>query len=102
MSILGSELGAVLFVQYFHVGKAGADRIAPGIATLIRWRWGKSSYLYLEGDPGYLGEGNYELVPDSKFWWGPWNKGWYADLKTYPMARKINALDAFKLIRKAI
>jgi hypothetical protein len=89
-------------ISYFHVGQVGADCIAPGVATLIRKKWNKMSYLYLDGSgPGYLGAGRYELVPDSKFWWGPWMNGAY-DLKHYPMFKKIDAVEAFKLIRKSI
>ena len=85
--------------RYFHVGKVGADRLEPGIATMIRRRGWKYSYLYLDVGDGPAS--NYEPVPETPFFWGSWLSGNMVKGGKYPMKREIDELEAFVLIRRA-
>jgi hypothetical protein len=84
-------------MRYFHVGKAGADRIEAGLATLIRTRRGRSSYLYLSGTIDQQWD---EAVPETPFFWGRWFPG-SDSIDSAPMQREIDELEAFIMIRRA-
>jgi hypothetical protein len=83
--------------RYFHVGRVGAERVEPGVATLIRKQGLSYSDLYLEGG----GDRHDEPVPETPFYWGRWLRSNMVKGGGYPMIREIDAIEAFVLIRKA-
>lgn len=82
--------------RYFLVGKEGVDHVEIGLATLIRKRGGKCSYLYLDGSL----DGTTEPVDGTPFFWGLWLK--VDMLRKVPMKRELDELEAFVMIQNDV
>lgn len=81
--------------RYFVVSNVTTDRIEAGHATLIRKNGWRYSYLYLEGEM----DGRIERVPETSIFWGPWLA--INMRKHAPVAREIDELESFVMIRRA-
>jgi hypothetical protein len=81
--------------RYFVVSNVEVDTVKPGLATLIRKKGRLYSYLYMTGEM----DGKVERIPDTDYFWGPWLS---VDMrKSPPMAREIDELESFVMIRRA-
>lgn len=97
MRCLDLLLGRLRGVQFFHVGEKGADRLEPGLATLVRKEGKRSRYLYLVSDPDLSFEG----IPETPFFWGISISWAVNDYSHAPMRREVTEMEAFLLIRRA-
>lgn len=100
MRCLELFIGRLEGVRFFHVGEKGADRLEPGLATLVRKKGKRSQYLYLAGDTLGL-SCDEEAVPDTAFFWGRSISWKVNDYSKAPMRREITEKEAFILIRRA-
>jgi hypothetical protein len=81
--------------RYFVISNVEVDKIELGLATLIRMRGWKCSYLYFSGTM----EGNIERIPETPFYWGSWVS---VDMrKSAYVVREIDEQDSFVMIRRA-
>ena len=97
MRCLDLLLGRLQGVRFFHVGEKDADRLEPGLATLVRKTGKRSQYLYLVCEP----DPSCEPVEDTPFFWGrsiAWKDN---DYRKAPMRREVTEMEAFLLIRRA-